>query len=409
VTKKQKKVTPKPALTKRQLSKWQRQVKIRRIVIIAAIVFLAGILIWVGLGYYKNEVEPYHEVVIQVNNISFNMNYYIGTLDAYTISMNTSEVQYMTDFVSNQIVQGELMRQGADRLGIKVTAQEIDDVIKKNKLPNDNVYQDLVKAILLSQKLPTDYFSNNLSAKMEQAHLQVMLIESKEVADEVITKIEASGNFTALVDEFSCNPEIEGDLGWLPKELIPNTLIADAAFNLTPGKISQPIYDKTANKNVGYWLIEVTDKQDAKIKARVILLGSEAEAERVKTELAFGGNFSALAGNYSQHGSKNNGGELGWLKQGDIGSNAFNKIAFNITTNVVSEPVKDTEAKTTGGYWVVQLVDKGEHELSDAVKQKLANNNFSTWLQEQEKNSTIKNYLDAAKKAWAVTEVLRGR
>jgi hypothetical protein len=36
------------------LSKWQRQMKIRRIVIVAAVVFLVGISSWIGYGFYKD-------------------------------------------------------------------------------------------------------------------------------------------------------------------------------------------------------------------------------------------------------------------------------------------------------------------------------------------------------------------
>ena len=78
MAKKQKKATPKPAPTKRQLSKWQRQMRIRRIVITAAVVFLAGILSWVGYEYYedyKARTGIWREVVIEVNGVPFTMEY----------------------------------------------------------------------------------------------------------------------------------------------------------------------------------------------------------------------------------------------------------------------------------------------------------------------------------------------
>jgi parvulin-like peptidyl-prolyl isomerase len=243
---------------------------------------------------------------------------------------------------------------------------------------------------------------------MEQAHVQVMLVESQAVANEVMTKIENDGNFTALVDEFSYSPQIEGDLGWLPKELMPNTFIEDAAFNVTPGNISQPIYDEAATKSVGYWLIEVIDEQDDEVKARAMLLGSKAEAEEVKAELA-SGNFSSLAKEYSQHESRNEGGELGWLKQGDSGSEAFDEVAFNITANELSEPVKDESVQTTGGYWIVKVVDRGEHQLETEVREVLTDKNLNEWFEERTKNSITEILLDEEKKSWAVDQVSRRR
>jgi foldase protein PrsA len=412
LAKKQKKSTPKRAPTKHQLSKWQRQTKIRRIVIIAAIVFLAGILSWVGYGYYKDNIAPSREVVIKVNDASFRMGYYVNMLDAYTAGMNYTEIysygSYIANMVADEIINAELSGQGAKSLAIEVTTEEIDTKLEEYELPNDMVYRDIIRAELLQEKLQ-EYFNSQLPNTMEQAHVQVMLAESEEVADEVITEIEVGGNFTALAEEFSCSSTIEDDLGWLPEELMPNTLIADAAFNLTPGEISQPIYDGTATKNIGYWLIEVTGSQNETINAQVMLLPSEARAQQIRGELATGGNFSALAGNYSQHESKTKGGKLEGLEPGDMGSTAFDQVAFNMTLNQVSEPVKDESVQTTGGYWIVKVVDKGDHELEETVKEELRDKHLNDWFEGLQEDSTIENHLDTNKISWALDKVLQGR
>jgi len=412
LAKKQKKATPERAPTKHQLSKWQRQMRIRRIVIIAAVVFLVGISSWVGYEYYKDyKSDPLRQVVIKVNNVSFTMEYYVKLLNGYTAGMNSTELYYMGDTIANDIandiIKTEVLRQGAKNLGIEVTSEEIDAKLKEAGLPDDEVYRYMAKGVLLQEKLD-EYFGSQLPDTMEQAHVQAMLVESEEVATELIAEIEAGGNFTALAKEFSCNSSVEGDLGWLPRELMPNTMIADAAFNITPGEISQPIYNKTATKDVGYWLIEVTDKQDDEINALVMLLGSEAEAEHVKAELV-SRNFSSLAREYSQHESKDEGGELGSLKPGDMGSDAFDEVAFNLPVNEVSEPVKDKSVHTTGGYWLVEVIDRGDRELDETVKKELIDNRFNSSLAEWKENSIIENLLDQGKRAWAVMKVLAGR
>ena len=445
MAKKQKKTTPQRAPTKHQLSRWQRQMKIRRIVIIAAVVFLVGIGIWVGYESYKDyKSDPMRQVMIEVNGVPFTMEYFVNTLDIYVktyinnavntyldfymqvnnttreetiqfltssaiseLSENTDNIADMiTGQVADDIINTELLRQGAkEELGIEVTADEIDAGLEARGWPNERAYRDIVSAALLQEKIG-EHFDPGLNATMEQAHVQVMLVEGEEVADEVISRVAAGGNFTALADEFSCNSTVEGDLGWLPKVLMPNTLIADAAFNVTPGETIHRIYDKTTIKDIGYWLIEVTGTQNTTIDALVMLLGSQAEAERVKAELAAGGNFSTLAENHSQHESKTNGGKLDGLKQGDMGSTAFDSVAFNLTVNEVSEPVKDESVQTPGGYWLVKVLDRGNHELGEEVSQKLINKRFNDWLEEQSEESTIETYLDAEKKEWAMYQVL---
>ena len=412
MAKKQKKATPKQVPTKRQLSKWQRQTKIRRIVIIAAIVFLVGIAVWVGLEYRKDYMsDPLREVVIEVNGVPFTMEYYVKILDGYTAGLNSSELYYMgdtiTNDIANDIIRTESLRQGAKNLGIEVTSKEIDAELKEVGLPDDEAYRHMAKGVLLQEKLE-ERFGSQLPDPMEQAQVQVVLVETQEVATELIAEIEAGGNFTALAKEFSCDSSIEGDLGWLPEELMPNTLIADAAFNLTVGEISQLIYDETAIKDVGHWLIEVTDKQDDEIKARAMLLGSEAEAEYVKAELV-SRNFSSLAMEYSQHKSKDEGGELGSLKPGDMGSEAFDEVAFRLPVNEVSEPVKDKSVQTTGGYWLVKVIDRGNRELEENVKEELIEKHFNDWFEEWKESSTIEKVLDEEKRWWAVIKVMEGR
>jgi parvulin-like peptidyl-prolyl isomerase len=414
LAKKEKKATSERVPTKHQLGKWQRQERIRRIVIIAAVVFLVGISSWIGYGFYKDyKSDPLRQVVIKVNDVQFNMEYFVDVLDlVYIMSTggNATELYYYGDYfagmAADQIINAELVTQGAKNLNIAVTTEEIDAALQQYGLPDDKVYRDLVGASLLEEKV-REHFDPGVNATMEQADTQVILLESQEVADEVMARIEAGGNFTALAEEFACNSSVERDLGWLPEELMPNTAIANAAFNLTPGDISQPIYDATVTKNIGYWLIEVTGAQNETIDAQVMLLGSEAEAEQVKAELAAGGNFSALAGNYSQHESKTNGGMLAGLQPGDMGSTAFDQVAFNMPLNQVSDPVKDVSVQTTGGYWIVKVIDRDDHQIDEQVRQQLIDKRYNDWLEAWTNSSTIENLLDEDKNTWAIDEVFK--
>jgi parvulin-like peptidyl-prolyl isomerase len=414
LAKKEKKATSERVPTKHQLGKWQRQERIRRIVIIAAVVFLVGISSWIGYGFYKDyKSDPLRQVVIKVNDVQFNMEYFVDVLDlVYIMSTggNATELYYYGDYfagmAADQIINAELVTQGAKNLNIAVTTEEIDAALQQYGLPDDKVYRDLVGASLLEEKV-REHFDPGVNATMEQADTQVILLESQEVADEVMARIEAGGNFTALAEEFACNSSVERDLGWLPEELMPNTAIANAAFNLTPGDISQPIYDATVTKNIGYWLIEVTGAQNETIDAQVMLLGSEAEAEQVKAELAAGGNFSALAGNYSQHESKTNGGMLAGLQPGDMGSTAFDQVAFNMPLNQVSDPVKDVSVQTTGGYWIVKVIDRDDHQIDEQVRQQLIDKRYNDWLETWTNSSTIENLLDEDKNTWAIDEVFK--
>lgn len=404
MSKKQKKVKAAQPLTKHQLSKWQRQRRTNRIIVITAAVFLAGILGYVGHGYYNDAIKPFREIVIKVNDTSFNMGYYVDMLDAQTKQVQPNE--FYAELVANRIEQAELIRQGANDLGIHVEKEEVNKKIKENKLPTSKIYRDIVTVELLADRL-LDYFGSQLPDKMEQVNVRLMLVENREVANNVLSQLEAGGNFDALLEEFSPDPQAGGDLGWVPAEFLP-AIIADAIPDTESEEI-KIIYDNSLTKNVGYWLIKVTEKDDEKgIYVHVMLLGSEKEAEEVKARLDDGEDFAQLAQQYSQHESKDEGGDLGWIKEGEMGSKAFDEIAFNLELNKVSSPVKDN-VSTQGGHWVVEVLDKGEQELSEKVKQTLEREDFDDWFSMQEEISTVDSYLDEEKMSWAVQEVLQRR
>ena len=400
--------------TKRQEAKWQRQKRIRRIIITAAVIFLVSIISYVSYEYYTEEIKGLNEKVITVNNVSFNMRYYVNMLDAQTKleEVEPASIYLYSNAVARYIEDAEVIRQGAKDLNITVSQEEVEETIKEQQWPKGKVYQDIVEFMLLRERL-VEYFDSQLPDEMLQANTQVIFVESEQVANNVIDQAEKGENFTELVREFSYDnrtKEYDGNLGWLPMELMSPTMAE--TFNLTTGEISQPICNNSTNKSVGYWLIKVSEKDPEKgINVSAMLLGSEQEAVEIKTELDAEGNFSELAKNYSQHSSKYKSGELGWLKANETNdfSDEFDEVAFQLPVDEVSETVKDETVTTEGGCWVVKVLDKQQRELDDAVREALKNKRFSEWLEQQRENSIIENKLDATRMAWAVAKVIKGR
>lgn len=77
-----------------------------------------------------------------------------------------------------------------------------------------------------------------------------------------------------------------------------------------------------------------------------------AKAEDVEKQLKDGKDFATLARQYSDDlGSKNQGGELGWLDKG-ITEEAFESALFGLAKGEVSKPVLGSE-----GYHIIKLVD----------------------------------------------------
>lgn len=83
-----------------------------------------------------------------------------------------------------------------------------------------------------------------------------------------------------------------------------------------------------------------------------------AEANRV-LELAVGGeDFGELAGEYSQDpGSKDNGGDLGWFRLGDM-VDAFEEAAFSMAVDQISQPVE-----TPFGFHIIKVTRRRSGEV----------------------------------------------
>ena len=147
------------------------------------------------------------------------------------------------------------------------------------------------------------------------------------------------------------------------------------------------------------------------VHVQAILLGSEEEAQEVKARLETGEDFAALAEELSQHEwSKENGGDIGWSVPGTM-SPAFDEFAFNseVELETVSESIRDDTMGTTGGYWLVNVLDKDDNrKIEDDDKTLLKSKALEEWISSlwDDPENKIESYLDEDQKSWAIKEAM---
>lgn len=109
--------------------------------------------------------------------------------------------------------------------------------------------------------------------------------------------------------------------------------------------------------------------QTERVRARHILVATEAEAKDIEAKLAAGENFEDLAKQYSLDGSKDYGGDLGYFTGPEMVAE-FSKAAFALKVGEVSQPVK-----TDFGWHVIKLEDRkmGAAQPYDQVKAAIRN------------------------------------
>ena len=127
---------------------------------------------------------------------------------------------------------------------------------------------------------------------------------------------------------------------------------------------------------------------------------SEDEIEKklanIRNLIVEGMSFSEAANKYSEDGSSANGGDLGWLKTGDI-IPEFEKEMDDLDLNEISQPFK-----TALGWHLIMVTDRREKDLSSEslrqkVKEKLlmqkTDMRFSDWVKTLREGAHIKVWL----------------
>ena len=410
--------------TKHQLSRWQKQKRRQRIILIVGISVIAAVSGVIGRGWYINEYQPMRETVIRVNDTEFNMKYYVNMLEVYGKiyeqvygqDQTASYMPSLADEVVTIIERNELIRQAAMELGIVVSDSEVDEELRSREPPLGGEFREIVRAELILERLREEYSDKQVPVSAEQRNIMAMFLESESQAIEVRARLVEGEDFGKLAGELSLDNlsrTENGDLGWHPEGILSErmglSMPEDYAFSAEVGVLSQPLYDETRTKDVGYWLAEVLgkdeDEQGELFNVQVMLLGSEKEAQDVVARLESGEDFAALAEELSQHAaSKEDGGDLGWLAPEEIYV-LLEDFVLNSETGVLSEPVRDEMVVTEGGYWLVKVLDKEDNrQISEDDREFLKAKALEKWASSVWDNpeNEVEIYLDSEKKAWAI-------
>jgi parvulin-like peptidyl-prolyl isomerase len=128
------------------------------------------------------------------------------------------------------------------------------------------------------------------------------------------------------------------------------------------------------------------------VHVRYILLESEEEARNVLAQLQAGGDFAALAQEFSRDEStRESGGDRGWFPQGlELLPPEVEAAAFALEAGQTSEMVA-----SQFGYYILQLLERDpDRPLSPEMQQSLKEQTFARWLEEQRASATIERFIE---------------
>jgi peptidyl-prolyl cis-trans isomerase D len=101
--------------------------------------------------------------------------------------------------------------------------------------------------VSLYRRKVMDAIVGNLPKQQDQVWIRHIVVKDEQTAKDVKSKLDSGADWFAVSDQYTtdqANKSKGGDLGWLPKDQLDQA-IADAAFSMKVGEISQPVQTST--------------------------------------------------------------------------------------------------------------------------------------------------------------------
>ncbi|MGC8768442.1 SurA N-terminal domain-containing protein [Calditerrivibrio sp.] len=276
--------------------------------------------------------------------------------------------------VIEEIISKYLLLDEANRLKLPVTDAEILEEIKK--VPafqvNGQFDKNRYLEVLRLNHITPDAFENDIRVNLLLNKIKGLIATSIYVNDQEILKEYRMRNKAAEISYIKVSPEdFEKDVKFDDKtiekyylenknEFLEPVKVKLKYVEFTPDNVK--IDDNISEQELQSYYLKNKEKfkQDEQIKARHILIkidnfqdNSSVEkalkkAEEIYKKARSGGKFEELAKQYSDDISKNNGGDLGFIKRGMM-IKEFEDSLFSLKEGEISKPVK-----TSFGYHIIK-------------------------------------------------------
>ncbi len=331
--------------------------------------------------------------------------------------------QYIRRLAAERKISVEAYYQQAAKTGISRDRihQEIGDNIAIERLKQREISS---RVTITDSEVNQELGSSQGQLKNQQVRLSAILIAVPENADQAtlqnrastaeaaLTELNSGKSFAAVAKKYSnlSNKNSGGDMGYQLAARLP------AELNAVVGSLSVEQHTQIIQTPEGFYIFKLTDRKNSggvqagtgteksyrveHILIKVNDLTSESQAlariKDIQQKLQQGQNFQALAKQYSEDGSANQGGDIGWIRPGETVPE-FEQSVTQLSPNQISQPVR-----TAFGYHLIKVVDSreenvGQIKLKNEVRQRIADRKaqqiYVEWVQQLVASSYIVNKL----------------
>lgn len=408
--------TPK-IITKKHLARIERerrQINLIRGIAIAGLVIVAGLLAY---GYLRLNVFGLREPVANVNGVTittgewqervkfqraqmlraysqyqfYQQNFgfdYTQQLQQIEMTLSTPEIlgQQVLDQMTDEII----VRQEAEKRGLSVSNEEIDNYFKESF----GFFPDGTPTPTIT---PTEFVFPTLSS--EQLTIYPSTSTPTEAATSTVTA-------TATLDE-SATPAPTATKALPTPSPVPQAATATSTpytlegyqsdykdmlksfdiYNVSERTIRSVYEADLLRQKLRDDIAKDIPQTEEQVLARHILVETEEEAKAAYDRLIAGEDFATVALEVSKDtGSAANGGELGWQPRSFF-VKEFADAAFSQEIGEIGQPVK-----TDFGYHIIQVIAREELPLTSSQYDQKKETAFNDWLTAAKEEATVETF-----------------
>jgi peptidyl-prolyl cis-trans isomerase SurA len=357
--------------------------------------------------------------------------------------------------ILERLVADSLQLQMAEQTGIKIDDTQLDKAIlriaEQNKMDIDTFKDALQKDGLSFRKFREDirteitisrlkerevnnrvivtdgevdnFLTTQATRKDDQDELEIshILIRTPEDAtpedlqkaktkvEEALKQLNNGASFEKVSAAFSDAPNsLEGgSLGWKTNSQIPS-LFLETLQPMQVGEISKPLRSpngfhilKLTNRRGGSSPLVVDQTHARHILIKLSEVVSENEAKQkmagIKERLDNGTKFEDMARQYSEDGSANSGGDLGWVNPGDTVPQ-FEQAMNSLAIGEISAPVL-----SPFGWHIIQVLERRKQDMTkeaarlkarQEIRSRKADEAYQDWIRELRDRAFVELHLE---------------
>jgi peptidyl-prolyl cis-trans isomerase SurA len=357
--------------------------------------------------------------------------------------------------ILERLIADSLQLQMAEQTGIKIDDTQLDKAIlriaEQNKMDIDTFKDALQKDGVNYRKFREDirteitisrlkereinnrvivtdgevdnFLTTQATRKDDQDELEIshILIRTPEDAtpedlqkakikvEEALKQLNNGASFEKVSAAFSDAPNAleGGSLGWKTSSQIPS-LFLETLQPMQVGEVSKPLRSpngfhilKLTNRRGGSSPLVVDQTHARHILIKLSEVVSENEAKQkmdgIKERLDNGTKFEDMARQYSEDGSANSGGDLGWVNPGDTVPQ-FEQAMNSLAIGEISAPVR-----SPFGWHIIQVLERRKQDMTkeaarlkarQEIRARKADEAYQDWIRELRDRAFVELHLE---------------